>query len=58
MNENTYIPNEETVQAMKDAEMGINMEETTLKEMIEEHTWKYEEDKIALIKMLADKVNK
>jgi len=27
------IPNEETLQAMKDAEMGINMEEITLKEM-------------------------
>ncbi len=31
------IPNEETIQAMKDAEMGINMEEITLEEMIAEH---------------------
>jgi len=31
------IPNDETLQAMKDAEMGINMEETTLEEMIAEH---------------------
>ena len=32
------IPNEETLQAMKDAEMGINMEEITLKEM---YRWTY-----------------
>ncbi|PHS36833.1 MAG: type II toxin-antitoxin system antitoxin, RelB/DinJ family [Sulfurovum sp.] len=31
------IPNEETLQAMSDAEMGINMEEVTLDEMIAEH---------------------
>ena len=31
------IPNEETLQAMKDAEMGVNMEEITLDEMIAEH---------------------
>ncbi len=31
------IPNEETIQAMKDAEMGINMEEITLEEMVAEH---------------------
>jgi DNA-damage-inducible protein J len=31
------IPNDETLQAMKDAELGINMEEITLEEMIEEH---------------------
>ena len=31
------IPNEETLQAMRDAEMGINMEETTMEEMIAEH---------------------
>jgi len=31
------IPNEETLQAMRDAESGINMEEITLEEMIEEH---------------------
>ena len=31
------IPNEETIQAMKDAEMGINMEEITLEDMIAEH---------------------
>ncbi|NKQ41537.1 MAG: type II toxin-antitoxin system RelB/DinJ family antitoxin [Sulfurovum sp.] len=31
------IPNEETIQAIKDTEMGINMEEITLEEMIAEH---------------------
>jgi len=31
------IPNDETLQAMKEAEMGINMEETTLEEMIAEN---------------------
>ncbi len=31
------IPNEETLAAMQDAEIGINMEEITLEEMIEEH---------------------
>jgi len=38
------IPNEETLQAMKDAEMGINMEEITLEEMIEEHKRGYSAD--------------
>ena len=51
------IPNEETLEAMREIDEG-KTEEITLKEMIEEHTWKNEEDKIALIKMLADKVNK
>ena len=31
------IPNEETLQAMEEAEKGINMEEITLEEMIAEH---------------------
>ncbi len=35
------IPNDETLQAMKDAELGINMEEITLEEMIEEHKRAY-----------------
>jgi len=46
------IPNEETLQAMRDAEMGINMETITLEEMIEEHQWENEEDKMALLKMI------
>ena len=52
------IPNEETLQAMRDVEMGINMEIITLEEMIEEHKWENEEDKMALIKILTDKVKK
>ena len=31
------IPNKETLQAMEEAEKGINMEEITLEEMIAEH---------------------
>ena len=46
------IPNEETLQAMRDAEMGINMETITLEEIIEEHQWENEEDKMALLKMI------
>jgi len=38
------IPNDETLQAMKDAELGINMEEITLEEMIEEHKRAYSAD--------------
>ncbi len=38
------IPNEETLQAMQDAEMGINMEEITLDEMIAEHKRGYGAD--------------
>ena len=38
------IPNEETLQAMKDAEMGINMEEITLEEMIAERKRGYGAD--------------
>jgi len=49
------IPNEETIQAMKDAKMGINMEKTTLKEMIDEHIWESEDMKKELIEMLRDK---
>ncbi len=51
------IPNEETLEAMREIDEG-KTEEIILKEMIEEHTWKNEEDKIVLIKMLTDKVNK
>ncbi len=49
------IPNEETLAAMRDAEMGINMEETTLKEMIDEHEWGNEKNKKELIEMLKSK---
>jgi len=38
------IPNDETLSAMKDAEMGINMEEITLDEMIAEHKRGYGAD--------------
>ena len=38
------IPNEETLQAMKDAEMGINMEEITLEEMLAERKRGYGAD--------------
>jgi len=38
------IPNEETLQAMSDIEMGINMEEITLEEMIAEHKRGYGAD--------------
>jgi len=38
------IPNDETLQAMKDAEMGLNMEEITLEEMMEEHKRGYGAD--------------
>jgi len=38
------IPNDETLQAMKDAELGINMKEITLEEMIEEHKRAYSAD--------------
>ena len=55
MNDSNSVPNEETIQAMKDAEMGINMEKTTLKEMIDEHTWESEDMKKELIEMLRDK---
>jgi len=49
------IPNERTIQAMRDVELGINMEKTTLKEMIDEHDWEDEKIKKDLIKMLKDK---
>ena len=39
------IPNEETLQAMQDAEKGINMEEITLEEMIAEHQRGYGADR-------------
>ena len=38
------IPNEETLAAMQDAEIGINMEEVTLEEMIAEHKRGYGAD--------------
>ena len=38
------IPNEETLAAMQDAEMDINMEETTLEEMIAEYKRGYGAD--------------
>jgi DNA-damage-inducible protein J len=38
------IPNEETLEAMKDAEVGINMEEITIDEMIAEHKRGYGAD--------------
>jgi DNA-damage-inducible protein J len=38
------IPNEETLQAMEEAEKGINMEEITLEEMIAEHQRGYGEE--------------
>jgi len=49
------IPNDETLQAMKDAEMGINMGKTTLKEMIDEHRWESEDMKNELMEMLKSK---
>jgi DNA-damage-inducible protein J len=39
------IPNEETLQAMEEAEKGINMEEITLEEMIAEHQRGYGEER-------------
>ena len=38
------IPNEETLEAMREVEMGINMEEITLEEMIAEHKRGYGAD--------------
>ena len=38
------IPNEETLEAMKDAEVGINMEEISIDEMIAEHKRGYGAD--------------
>jgi len=38
------IPNEETLEAMRDAEMGINMEEITLEEMVAEYKRGYGAD--------------
>ena len=38
------IPNEETLTAMREVEMGINMEEITLEEMIAEHKRGYGAD--------------
>ena len=38
------IPNEETLEAMKDAEMGTNMEEISIDEMIAEHKRGYGAD--------------
>ena len=55
MNDSKRVPNEETIQAMKDVEMGINMEKTTLKEMIDEHQWESEDMKKELIEMLKSK---
>jgi len=49
------IPNDETLEAMREAEMGINMEKTTLKEMIDEHIWESEDMKKELIEMLRNK---
>ncbi len=55
MNDSKIIPNEETLKAMKEAAMGINMEETTLKVMIDEHKWEDEKSKRELIEMLKSK---
>jgi len=38
------IPNEETLAAMREVEMGVNMEEITLEEMIAEHKRGYGAD--------------
>ena len=38
------IPNDETLKAMRDAEMGINMEETTFEEMVAEQKRGYGAD--------------
>ena len=49
------IPNEETLEAMREIEMGINMEQTTLKEIIDEHQWESEDKKKELMEMLKNK---